>query len=50
MGSLISRGTISVADGVLEEVVREARVFDLGRKGEVWIGDAAGEEEAEKAG
>ena len=34
MGSCISRGTISVEEGVLDDVVRDARVFDRGRKGD----------------
>jgi hypothetical protein len=39
LGSCISLGTISVDDAFLEEVVRDARVFDRGRKGDEWGGD-----------
>jgi hypothetical protein len=50
LGSCISRGTISVDEGVLEEVVREANVFDRGRKGDE-DGDAgAVEDDPESAG
>jgi hypothetical protein len=35
LGSWISRGTISVEEGFLDEVVSEARVFDRGRNGDV---------------
>jgi hypothetical protein len=34
LGSWISRGTISVDEGFLDEVVNDARVFDRGRKGD----------------
>jgi hypothetical protein len=34
LGSRISRGTISVDEGFLEDVVSEANVFERGRKGD----------------
>ena len=40
-GSWISRGVISAGDGFFEEVVREAKVLDRGRKGD---DDCGGEE------
>jgi len=42
---------MSDVDGVLDEVVSEANVFDRGRKGEDEVGDVGGEvEELENAG
>jgi hypothetical protein len=53
-GSFISRGTNSEDVGFLEDVVRDARVFDRGRKGdEDCAGEAGGGEDVdapEKAG
>jgi hypothetical protein len=44
-GSWISRGTISVDEGFFKEVVREANVFDRGRKGDdEGAGEVGGEE------
>ena len=51
LGSCISRGVISVDDGFLDEVVREARVLDRGRKGEDVCGEAGTvEDDPENAG
>lgn len=47
LGSWTSRGTISVCEGFLEEIVSEANVFDRGRKGEE---DGAGGEVAGDVG
>jgi len=52
-GRCISRGVISAAEGVLEEVVSEANVLDRGRNGDEDGGEEAiGEvgEEPENAG
>jgi hypothetical protein len=53
-GSCISRGTNSDDEGFLEEVVRDARVLDRGRKGDEDCEGEAGRGEAgelpEKAG
>jgi hypothetical protein len=50
-GSCISRGVISVDDGFLDEVVREARVLDRGRKGDDVPGEAGTvEDDPENAG
>jgi hypothetical protein len=50
LGSLISRGTISVDEGVLDEVVSDARVFDRGRKGDECVGVVGAGCDGERAG